>query len=168
MLVPGLLQTSDYARALFQAWQRTTTEEKLDQLVSGRIERQHVLDEPEPPELWAPIDEAVLHRLVGSPKVMHDQLVHLCDMTDYPNVTVQIVPAEIGGHSGLLGAFIIATVEGGPDTLYAENAVEGLTIEKPALVSRAALTFDRLRADSLPRGASRDLIARVANERWTT
>jgi hypothetical protein len=168
MLVPGLLQTADYARALFRSWQSaSTSDEELQDLVGARIERQGILDRPKPPELWVVVDEAVLHRLIGSRKVMYDQLLHLADTSCRPGITVQVVPAEVGAHAGLLGAFIVAGFEGAPSILYAETAVEGQTIEKPALVSKAALAFDRLRAEALPRGASRDLIGKVAEERWT-
>jgi transcriptional regulator with XRE-family HTH domain len=168
MLVPGLLQTADYARALFRAWQSaSTTDDELEELVTARIERQEILDRPRPPELWVVLDEAVLHRHIGSRKIMHDQLAQVADMSCRPGITVQVVPAEVGAHAGLLGAFIVAGFDGSPSTLYAETAVEGQTIEKPALVSKAALAFDQLRAEALPRGASRDLIGKVAEERWT-
>jgi hypothetical protein len=169
MLVPGLLQTDDYARALFRAWQSAgTTDEEIEELVSARIERQDILDRATPPELWVVLDEAVLHRFVGSRKVMYDQLLQLADTSCRPGITVQVVPAEVGVHAGLLGAFIVAGFDGAPSTLYAETAVEGQTIEKPALVGKAALAFDQIRAEALPRGASRDLIGKVAEQRWTT
>lgn len=166
MLVPGLLQTEDYARAILSAGP-DTTEDELEELVSARIERQGILDRPKPPEMWVVLDEGVLHRLIGTRKVMYEQLLHLADMSCRPGITVQIVPAEAGAHAGLLGAFIIAGFDGAPSILYAETAVEGQTIEKSALVSKAALAFDRLRAEALPRGASRDLIGKVAEGRWT-
>lgn len=166
MLVPGLLQTANYARAILNAGPEAT-EDQLEDLVSARIERQGILDRPRPPELWVVLDEAVLHRLIGSRKIMYDQLVHLADTSCRSNITVQIVPAEVGAHAGLLGAFIVAGFDTAPSILYAETAVEGQTIEKPALVGRAALAFDRLRAEALPRGASRDLIGKVAEEQWT-
>jgi hypothetical protein len=98
---------------------------------------------------------------------MHDQLLYLADASCRQSITVQVVPAEVGAHAGLLGAFIIAGFEdGAPSILYAETAVEGQTIEKSALVSKAALAFDRLRAEALPSRASRDLIGKVAEERW--
>jgi hypothetical protein len=112
--------------------------------------------------------EGVLHQLIGSHKIMHEQLAQVADMSCRPGITVQVVPAEVGAHAGLLGAFIVAGFDGSPSTLYVETAVEGQTIEKPALVSKAALAFDRLRAEALPRGASRDLIGKVAEQRWAT
>jgi transcriptional regulator with XRE-family HTH domain len=167
MLIPGLLQTSDYARAILAAGP-DTVEDELEELVSARIERQAILDRSKPPELWVVLDEAVLYRLIGSRKIMYEQLLHLADTSCRANITVQVVPGEAGAHAGLLGAFIVAGFESAPSILYAETAVEGQTIEKPALVSKAALSFDRLRAEALPRGASRDLIGKVAEQRWTS
>jgi transcriptional regulator with XRE-family HTH domain len=166
VLIPGLLQAPDYARALLSAGPDTEDDE-VEDLVSARIQRQAVLDRPRPPQLWVVVDDAVLHRLIGSRQVMHDQLLHLAEMSCRSNITVQVVPAGIGAHAGLNGAFIVAGFESAPSILYAETAVEGQTIEKPALVSRAALAFDRLRSEALPRGVSRDLIGKVAEERWT-
>jgi transcriptional regulator with XRE-family HTH domain len=167
MLVPGLLQTADYARAILRVGS-DTTEDMLEELVSARIERQSILDRPKPPELWVGLDEAVLHRPIGSRKIMYDQLLYLADASCRPSITVQVVPAEVGAHAGLLGAFIIAGFDdGAPSILYAETAVEGQTIERSAQVRKAALAFDRLRAEALPHGASRDLIGKVAEERWT-
>lgn len=168
ILVPGLLQTRDYARALFQAWQPAATSDDLDALVGARMERQAILDLADPPELLAVLDEAVLHRRVGSAKIMGDQLAYLGEMSCRPAVTIQIVPAEVGTHAGLLGGFFVGSFDDTPVIVYAETAVEGITIDKPALVSKAAQAFERLRSEALPRGASRDLIRRVAEQRWTT
>ena len=167
MLVPGLLQTADYARALFQAWQSSASDE-LEELVNARIARQSILDRPRPPELWVVVDEAVLHRCIGSRKTMYDQLLHLADCSCRPSITVQVVPADVSTHAGLLGGFIVASFgEGAPSIVYVETAVEGQTIEKSSLVNKAASVFDRLRSEALPRKSSRDLIGRVAEERWT-
>jgi transcriptional regulator with XRE-family HTH domain len=167
LLIPGLLQTADYARALLSAGPDMAEDDQLEQLVSARIERQVILDGPQPPKLWVVIDETVLHRLIGTRKIMYDQLEALADTSCRSHVTIQVVPAGIGAHAGLNGAFIVAGFDGSPSILYVETVVEGQTIEKPALVSRATLAFDQLRAEALPRGASRDLIRKVAQERWT-
>jgi Domain of unknown function (DUF5753) len=113
------------------------------------------------------LDEAVLHRLIGSAKIMHDQLGHLIDMSARPSIAIQVVPAGIGAHAGLLGAFALASMDGTPDILYLDTAVQGQTVIDTALVRKAASVSDRLRAQALPVGLSCDLIERVANERWT-
>ena len=175
ILVPGLLQarvartvssgpsmtgstgavvaTRDYARALFQAWQPEASSDDLDALVGARIERQAILDRADPPELLAVLDEAVLRRKVGSAKIMGDQLAYLGEMSCRPAVTIQIVPAEVGTHAGLLGGFFVGSFDDTPVIVYAETAVEGRTIDKPALVSKAAQAFERLRSEALHVGA---------------
>jgi hypothetical protein len=78
------------------------------------------------------------------------------------------MPAEVGAHAGLLGAFIVAGFDSSPSTVYMESPDQGQTTELPSVVRRLSLTFDTLRADALPRGASRDLVGKVAEERWAT
>jgi transcriptional regulator with XRE-family HTH domain len=166
LVVPGLLQTHDYAGAILAAGPEMTQDEIPD-LVAARMERQVIFDRPKPPTLWVVIDETVLHRLIGSPKIMHDQLMHLADQSCRPNITIQVVPAEVGAHAGLLGGFAIASTDAAPGTVYMESPDQGQTTQSPAVVAKLSLTFGTLRADALPRRASRDLIGKVAEERWT-
>jgi transcriptional regulator with XRE-family HTH domain len=167
VLVPGLLQTEEYARAVL-ATRPNTTEEETDQLVSARLERQEVLAREDPPLLWVVLDEGVLHRQVGEDgQVMHGQLLHLAEMSRRPNITVGIVPYSAGAHGGLLGAFAVAEFKDAPAIVYLETAAEGQVSEEPSMVAQVMLTFDTLRSEGLPRGASRDLIMKVAEERWT-
>ena len=168
LLIPGLLQTPDYARALFLAWQGADTDDQLDQLVSARIERQAIFQRPRPPSLWAVLDEGVLRRCIGSPKVIHDQLVHLLTVSDRSTIRVQIVPAEVGAHVGLLGAFSMAAFENAPGIVYLESPDQGQTTERPVVVAKISEIFDLVRVEALPRGASRDLIMKVAEEQWST
>ncbi len=165
MLIPGLLQTPEYARALFLAAQTDTSEDAIGALVAARLERQAVLDRADPPDVVVVLDEAVLHRLIGSPEVMHDALVKVADLSRRPCVVVQVVPAGNGANAGLAGAFDIATADGMPETLRTE-AVEDQSTERRSLVRKAAVAFDRVRGDALPRDASRELILKVAEERW--
>jgi transcriptional regulator with XRE-family HTH domain len=167
LLIPGLLQTREYARALFVAWRSADSDEELDQLVSGRTDRQAIFDRPKPPALWAVLDEAVLHRSIGGPKVMHDQLAHLVEMSDRSKITIQVVPADVGAHVGLLGAFAIAGFESAAGIVYMESPDQGQTTEKSSVVAKVSEIFDTLRAEALSRGASRDLIRKVAEQRWT-
>jgi transcriptional regulator with XRE-family HTH domain len=167
LLIPGLVQTPGYARALFQAWRSARTDAELDQLVSARIERQLIFERPSPPSLWAVIDEGVLTRCVGSPQTMRDQLAHLLDVSDRLRITIQVVPAGAGAHAGLLGAFAIAGFGDAPGLVYLESPDQGQTTQRSSVVVKVSETFDTLRAEALPRGASRDLIKKVAEERWT-
>jgi transcriptional regulator with XRE-family HTH domain len=165
MLVPGLLQTPEYARAVL-ATRPNTTDDEIEDLVAARLARQAILDRDDPPLLWCVLDEAVLHRPVGDAKIMHDQLAHLVDMSARRNITVEVVPYSAGAHSGLLGAFVIADFDDAPSIVYLETAAEGETVEESSMVAKVALTFDTLRSEALPRGASRDLIMKVADEQW--
>jgi transcriptional regulator with XRE-family HTH domain len=167
LIVPGLLQTADYARALFRADTLNTGDDALDELVYARLARQRIFDKPDPPNLWVVLDESVLHRLIGTPKTTYDQLVQVADMSMRSYICVQVVPATTGAHAGLGGAFMIASVDGKADVLYID-AVEDQTIDGNALVRKAAITFDLVRSDALTRNDSRDLILKVAEERWNT
>jgi Domain of unknown function (DUF5753) len=139
--------------------------DEVEQMVSGRMERQSILDRDPPPLLWVVLDEAVLHRCVGSPTIMHDQLVQLAEMAARPRVTVQVVPARTGAHAGLLGAFIVATADDASDTVYLETSAKGQVSDLPRLVAQVTLRFDMLRAAALPKDDSRDLLVKVA-DRW--
>jgi transcriptional regulator with XRE-family HTH domain len=167
LLIPGLAQTAGYAKALFEAWRSAGSDDELEQLVRGRMERQSIFERPEPPALWVIVDEGVLHRCVGSGKIMRDQLAHLVDMSERPRVTIQVVPGEMGPHVGLLGAFAIANAGRAPGSVYMESPDQGQTTEAPSVVAKVSGTFDTLRAEALPRAASRDLIRKVAEQRWT-
>jgi transcriptional regulator with XRE-family HTH domain len=165
LVVPGLLQTPDYARAIL-AGGPDTTEDDLEQMVSARMERQVILEQPQPPTLLAVLDDAVLHRLVGSPKIMYDQLQRLAEMSARPRVTIQIVPARTGVHAGLLGGFGIASVDG-RSSIYLETSANGQVSDKASVVAQVMRRLDALRAVALPRGDSEEVILKVAEERWT-
>lgn len=167
LLIPGLVQTAGYARALFEAWRSAASEDDLERLVSGRMERQAIFERPRPPSLWVIVDEAVLHRRIGSEKVMREQLAHLAAVAQRPRFTVQVVPGEVGAHVGLLGAFAIASFDAAPGIVYMESPDQGQTQRSHQVVAKICETFDTLRAEALPRAASRNLIRRVAEERWT-
>jgi len=162
-VVPGLLQTEDYARALLSA-RPNTSQEDVDELVAARMARQAILYRDDPPLVWAVIDEAVLRRQVGSAKVTHEQLVHLWGIADRPNINVQVVPLSAGGHYALLGAFAIAVAGDTTRAAYLETVAEGYIAELPAVLSEVSLVFDTLRSETLTRGASRDLILKWAGD----
>ncbi|GGL16806.1 transcriptional regulator [Sphaerisporangium melleum] len=158
LMIPGLLQTEDYVRALLG---------DNEEAVAARLERQVVLarKDPAPPMLRAVIDESVLRRLVGGPDVMRLQLEHLLEVA-CPEISVQIVP-EGFVRSGLLAGFSVATVEGGVEVAYFETAVRGLTTSDHDDVSAALRLFEAIRIDALPLSMSMELIKRTLEDRWT-
>jgi Domain of unknown function (DUF5753) len=131
------------------------------------MERQLILDRESPPLVWAVLDEAVLHRQANEGKLMHDQLLHLAEMSERPNINVEVVPYSAGAHYALSGAFAVADVDDTSRIAYLETVTEGYILESPAAVAEVMLIFDTVRAETLSRTASRDLIRKRAEELWT-
>jgi len=167
-LIPGLLQTEAYARAVLETHPNTAAA-VIEERVAARMARQVILDrdEPPPPLLWVLLDEQVLTRQIGGTKVMHDQLTHLAAAARRPNVTVQVIPG-VGAHPGLLGAFAVAELTGLPAIVYLETAHDGQTLEDPGVGAAMSVRFDALRTEALTGRASLSLIEKVTEERWTT
>ena len=162
-LVPGLLQTEDYARAILGS-HPGVTEPELEERVAARMARQSILDRADPPWLWVVLDEHVLHRNVAEPPLMAAQVEHLVESTRRPRINIQVVP-DRRGYPGLLGAFVIAEMDQGADIVYLETALEGQTVEHPALVEAATVRFDALRTEALTGEASLALIEEAV-EQW--
>jgi len=163
LLIPGLCQTPDYMRAVFESWRRDDGN-TVDSKVALRIERQQILERDTPPELWVLVDESVLRRSIGTADTMAAQLDYLAALAQRPNVTVQVVLESACAYAGLSGAFAVATVES--DTVaYLETTVQGMTVREPALVNKSVSMFDQLRGEALPRNATLEIIAKVA-EQW--
>ena len=165
IIIPGLLQTADYARALFAGERQSLEGDALEELVTARLARQAIFDKPAPPHLWVVLDESVLHRLIGTAKIMRDQLVQLADLAERPCISIQVIPASSGAHAGLACAFLIGSADGEPDLLLVE-AIEDQTLRDPEVVRKPAVEFDLVRGDALPRGSSQDLILKVAEGKW--
>ncbi len=161
-LFPGMLQTEDYARAVLERHPNVTGDQVADR-VAARLARQLVLDREDPPLLWVLLDETVLHREVGGPKVMHDQLAHVAGAARRPNITVQVIP-RAGAHPGLEGAFVIADTPG-LRVAYVEHAAEGMTTSDPAIVAEVELRFDSLRTEAYRGSESVALLEEMA-ETW--
>jgi hypothetical protein len=168
LLVPGLLQTEAYIRAVLEAWRPVDGSPRAEAAIVSRLERQAVLDGELPPSLGVVIDESVLYRPIGGPTVMRDQLAHLLDMSDRPRVSVQVLPTDVGAHVGLLGAFVILSFpDDAPGMVYFESPDHGETTQDGKRLARVAVTYDALRDNALSARASRDLIRKVAQETWT-
>ena len=166
VLVPGLLQTEDYARAILRV-QPGITVDGLEKQVRARMDRQEALKNETPPHLWCLMDESVFYRCVGSSEIMHAQLERLLEMSQQPQITIQVVPFSVGAHPGMTGHFVIAGFDDAPSIVYLDTAVAGQIVETQGMVDQVTLVWEALRSEALPRAASRDLIAKIAEERWT-
>jgi transcriptional regulator with XRE-family HTH domain len=168
LVVPGLLQTEAYARAMIRGGWPTESDARIDQLVTARMARQEILrrEEPEPPIVSAILSETVLRQPVGGAEVMREQLGHLVESAANPRISTQVLPWSAGAHPGLLGPFVVASFENGPDAAYLDNALSGQVTERRKDVARVALLYDTLRAEALSPGVSVELIARTV-EQWT-
>jgi transcriptional regulator with XRE-family HTH domain len=164
-LIPGLLQTEAYAREVLATWPNVTPAE-VDRLVEARLARQDVIQRSDrkPPYLWALVDEGVLHRPVAPADVLREQFSYLVEVSHLANVSVSVVPYKAKGHTGLLGAFVIAERRNEGTILYKEDIADGQVTDDPATVADVALRFKSLQLEALPSGDSRDLIARMAEE----
>jgi transcriptional regulator with XRE-family HTH domain len=163
--LPGLLQTADYARALFESSGHVGSQAVRENDVAVRMIRQDRLRDPENPlTLDAVIEESALRRMIGGPDVMCAQLAHMVEAAELDAVTVRVLPADVGAHHGVTGAFTILSFEGlgEPDIGYVEHPMGAVHIEKAEDVARGRLVFDHLRALALDPDESAALIERVA------
>jgi len=144
--VHGLMQTEEYARAVILIANAHAPAEEIDRRVSIRMKRQRLLTQPDAPELWAVLDEAALRRAPGGRKVMRAQLEHLLQVTDLPNVTLQIVPFNAGPHAAAGGPFTILRFPEPdlPDLVYLEQLNSALYIDQPDDVIDYMTVMDQL------------------------
>ncbi|MEU8272099.1 helix-turn-helix transcriptional regulator [Sphaerisporangium sp. NPDC049002] len=165
LLVPGLLQTEAYARAVFRG-HLATPEEKVEQQVRARIQRSLILEGHNAPTLWVLLDEFVLRRPIGGAEVMRQQLAHLATVANHRNVTVQVVPYDNPCTDGLLSGFTIAELPDGPTTVVVDSAGEGEVSADHELVSLILSRYDRLRTEAYRPGESLEKI-KGAIDQWT-
>jgi len=166
-LVPGLLQTEAYMEEIFRSSLYIDLPGVVTQRVEVRITRQAVLTREEDPlELIAILDEAVLHRQVGGPDVMRAQLRYLAQMSERPNVTLQVLPFTSGSHPAMTGGFQIIRFPGATESnvVYLENRTSDIFVEREDEVSDYLLAFDRLRAMALEPHQSTALLIQTADQ----
>ncbi|MFC8454233.1 helix-turn-helix domain-containing protein [Kitasatospora sp. NPDC057223] len=165
--VPGLLQSEEYARAVFGQSRPVISDEELERRVSLRLRRQKLLTDGNSPRLWAVIDEAALRRPVGGPKVMRGQLQYLIDIAEQPNVVIQVMPFRFGAHAGESGAFSILRFpeQDLADVVYLEQLTSALYLDKRDDVDAYIQVMERLCVDSLTPGQTIDLLASILAER---
>jgi transcriptional regulator with XRE-family HTH domain len=145
-VVPGLLQTEGYIRAITAASFPAATEEFTERAVALRLARQQLLTRPEPPQYWVVLDETVLRRPIGGHKVMRAQLEHLIKAAGQPNVTIQVIPFAVGWHPALYGMFNIFRfpAEQLPDIVYTEALTGAYYLNKPEESARYTEALDRM------------------------
>jgi transcriptional regulator with XRE-family HTH domain len=163
--VPGLLQTEDYARAVVRLGHGSASHEEVERRVRLRRQRQlEVLGRPDPPTLWAVVDEAALRRPVGGKAVMREQLDALIGIAaKTSNVRLQIVPLAAGGHAAAGGAFTILRFDQPhlPDLVYVEQLTGALYLERPEHVDRYVEAVGRLYIQAAPPARTIQLLEEV-------
>jgi hypothetical protein len=164
--VPGLLQTEDYARAVTLLGHPDAPGHEVERRVGLRMRRQSLLTSEEPPHLWAVVDEAVLRRALGGAPVMRKQLQHLLEVTEMPNVTLQVVPFELGGHAAAGGPFSILRFADRdlPDVVYLEQLTSALYLDKREDVDHYLAVMERLCIDAEPATRIGDTLSRFLKE----
>lgn len=172
-LVPGLLQTEDYARTLIRADNPSDDEEEIERRVRLRIARQSLITRAtNAPELQVVVNESILRRPVGGKKIMGAQLARLVEVSELENVSLKVMPFEAGAHAGIMsGPFVVLTfpLNGNgtptePPLVYVDGFTGALFLDKPHEISRYEVAFTDIWAASLNEAASRDLISKVAEE----
>jgi hypothetical protein len=148
-LVPGLLQTEDYTRAVVAVGHKTPDSGRRVEL---RRKRQEILDRPGAPKLWAVLDEAVLHRPIGSIAILRAQIEHLVRMTDRANVTIQVLPYRAGGHPAAGSSFTMLRFAERelPDIVYMEQLASAIYLDRRDEVGRYHEVMDQLAVQAAP------------------
>ncbi|HEV2376234.1 MAG TPA: helix-turn-helix transcriptional regulator [Streptosporangiaceae bacterium] len=164
-LIPGLLQTEDYAKAIARASLVAESQEEHEQFVKVRLTRQQVLTrDSNPLQFWAILSEGALRQMVGGREVMRAQLAHLVEIgRQRPNVNLQVLPFAAGAHAATSGPFLIMKFPEAPDlgVVYMEGQAGGIYLESADEVARYTLVFEHLRASALSTAATVRLIEEV-------
>jgi transcriptional regulator with XRE-family HTH domain len=160
--VPGLMQTEAYANAVIELGQFVRIDQ-VSERVELRMHRQQLLSMPQPPDYWAVIDEAVLHRNLGGRKVMREQLDHIVESSKRPNITVQVVPFDHSDAAAVGGSFTLLrfTEPDLPDIVYLEQINSALYLNRSIDVELYLRIVDRLAAGALTPRRSTEMIASV-------
>jgi transcriptional regulator with XRE-family HTH domain len=164
LVVPGLLQTGDYARAIIGAGNLDLSESVVDHFVRSRMGRQALLSRPDAPMLTVMVDEMVLRRPIGGMGCMPGQLQHLITMAKRPRVEIQVVPFGVGANPGIEGPMMIMEFDAQPTLVYVEIRCASGFLEEPAELRRAKIAWRGLRSMALSPEDSVRFIAEIAGE----
>ena len=164
-MIPGLLQTDDYARELIRGLMAFDAAE-IERRVELRMARQQILDREDAPHLWAIVDEAAVHRVVGGKAIMKAQLLHLANSAEHGRTTIQVLPFSAGPHPGQTGPFIILgfAEPTEPEVVYMETVGGNLYVDKSEEVRLFSTVFDQLRAVALSPSQSAAMLQALAGE----
>ncbi|MEW2049861.1 helix-turn-helix domain-containing protein [Streptomyces sp. NBC_00377] len=166
-VVPGLLQTRQYAEALISGALPEAPPADIEKRIQVRLRRQERISTADNPlRLWAVLDEAALRRQVGNRQVMIEQLEYLLEMSQLPHVTVQLIPFTMGAHPGVSGQYAILEFPDAADSsvVYIEGVTSDLYLEKPQDVQKYSVMYEHLRAQALNADQTREFIAKVAKD----
>ncbi|MFD5479029.1 helix-turn-helix domain-containing protein [Streptomyces hawaiiensis] len=163
-LVPGLLQTPDYARAVFAAYRPTTTDQELDRQVVIRTERARILDGPSAPVIWTLLDEAVLRRAVGGPQVMAEQLHMIADLAAARRIRLHVLPYRVGAHPLMESLLTLMSFEDSAPVAYVDAFETGRLMDDPALVRACQTAYALALSDALSQQESLALVRSAAED----
>jgi transcriptional regulator with XRE-family HTH domain len=164
--VPGLLQTQEYARAVIRLGYDAAPTDGVERRVSLRMRRQQLLRRPDPPHVWAVIDEAALRRPIGGAATMRGQLAHLAEISELPNITVQIMPFSAGGHAAAGGPITILRFAEDRirDVVFLEQLNSAVYVDKPADIGRYWHVMNRLAIEAAPATAAAEIIHQISDQ----
>ncbi|GHC75060.1 helix-turn-helix domain-containing protein [Streptomyces cinnamoneus] len=163
-LVPGLLQIEPYARAVFRFGLVNMTAAEVDRRVVQRLERAHILEEPNGPVMWVILDEHVLRRVVGGPAVMAAQLRRVAGLTDSGRIRLHVLPFSIGSHALVASSLSLYRFDDAPPLAYVEGVKTGHMYDDPARVAQCQAAYELALGDALSCHASLSMINAVAEE----
>jgi transcriptional regulator with XRE-family HTH domain len=164
-IVPGLFQTSDYTQAISEATVPRLPAERKAELLEVKLKRQRMLEQSPPLEVWAVLDEAALHRVVGGQSVMAQQLDRLTELATMPNVTIQVIAYRAGAHAAMDSTFNILDFAGSmASVVYVEGLVGWIYLDRPQDIDRYQQVFLHLREKALSPQESIKLIAEIAEK----
>jgi transcriptional regulator with XRE-family HTH domain len=163
--VPGLMQTEDYIRAVVSHGRPELIDQEGERRVALRMQRQKILTRQGAPRVWAVVDESVLHRPIGGPRVLREQIEHLLELTRQPNVTLQILPYNMSGYAAE-GAFSILRFADPslPDIVYIEHLSGALYLDRVEELEVYGRVIDRLAVDAETPDRSRQLLSKFRQE----
>ncbi|MFX4293864.1 MULTISPECIES: helix-turn-helix domain-containing protein [Streptomyces] len=164
MLVPGILQTPEYAREIFRTGWPNPAGESIDEQVVNRMNRAARLTDPSSPVIWTLLDESVIRRPVGGPTVMAKQLEKIADLAESGRLRLHILPFSTGSHALMEGMLSLMEFPDGAPVAYTENVLTGRLIDDPAQVARCQAMYDLALSDALPHQESVALLRAVAKD----